>query len=445
MTPDRSALLPNRRFLGPGMRKAFAGFLVTALAAASTTPLYSGSAFAQQLPAQAAAVQPAPEAAAPQSTQEPAGQARRHCPGHPDALGTSRVLALDPAQYPRVGHMQYPDSLPLADKEVVLTFDDGPILPYSDQILDILASQCVKATYFLVGEMARAFPATVRRIYEEGHTIGTHSEDHPTRFGQLPVEKMRREIDWGISDVSAALGDSKYLAPFFRIPGLARSDIVERELAARGLTVFSSDTDADDWHHRISGQQIIALAIRRLEAGGRGILLLHDIHPATVAALPGLLKELKEKGFHIVQVVPAASYVIAMANKPKAGSLASTLPGEPIIGEDRNSGAQPHWQHVVTNVAPDHSVLPVPDASSFEPDAVTSENVTDLHWPTPPAKTQAPAPGKLKFAAEKRKERIAHADKNERRAEHAHRHMRTDTSAHGQHKRGRNAATNTNL
>ena len=305
-------------FWGWGMRKAWAGFLVAALAAALTTPLCSDLVFAQQLPAQAAAAQPAPEAAAPQPADEPAGQATANCPGHPDALGTSRVLALDPTKYPRVGRMQYPDSLPLNDKEVVLTFDDGPLLPYSNQILDILASQCAKATYFLVGEMARAFPATVRRIYEEGHTIGTHSEDHPTRFGQLPVQKMRHEIDWGISDVSASLGDSKYLAPFFRIPGLARSDVVERELAARGLTVFSSDTDADDWHHRISGQQIIALAMRRLEARGKGILLLHDIHPATVAALPGLLKELKDKDFHIVQVVPAASYVIAMANKPKA-------------------------------------------------------------------------------------------------------------------------------
>jgi peptidoglycan/xylan/chitin deacetylase (PgdA/CDA1 family) len=434
-------------FWGWGMTKAWAGFLVAALAAGGTTPVGSGLAFAQQLPAQAAAAQPAPEAAAPRSAHEPAGQAAANCPGHPDALGTSRVLALDPSEYPRVGRMQYPDSLPLNDKEVVLTFDDGPILPYSDQILDILASQCVKATYFLVGEMARAFPATVRRIYEEGHTIGTHSEDHPTRFGQLPIEKMRHEIDWGISDVSAALGDSKYLAPFFRIPGLARSDVVESELAARALTVFSSDTDADDWHHRISGQQIIALAMRRLEARGKGILLLHDIHPATVAALPGLLKELKDKGFHIVQVVPAASYVIAMANKPKAQSLASTLPGEPMIGEDRNSGARPHWPHVVTKVAPDDSVLPVPDASSFEPDAVTSENITDVHWPTPPAKTLAPAPRKHQFAsrAEKRKERIAHADKNERRAKHAHRHKRTHTSADGHHKKRRNAATETNL
>jgi peptidoglycan/xylan/chitin deacetylase (PgdA/CDA1 family) len=304
------------------MRKARAGFLLAAFVAASTAPLCSGLAFAQQLPTQTVASQPVPEADAPQSAQEPVDQAAANCPGHPDALGTSRVLAIDPAQYRRIGHMQYSDSLPLADKEVILTFDDGPILPYSNQILDILASQCVKATYFLVGEMARAFPATVRRIYEEGHTIGTHSEHHPIRFGQLPVERMRREIDRGISDVSAALGDPKYLAPFFRIPGLARSRLVESELAARGLSVFSSDSDADDWHHRISGQQIIALAMQRLEARGKGILLLHDIHPATVAALPGLLKALKNNGFRIVQVVPNAPAQTEAERPPPAETQA---------------------------------------------------------------------------------------------------------------------------
>src|SRR5215471_1219975 len=150
---DRSALLPNCRLLGPGMRKARAGFLLVALVAASTTPLCTGLASAQQLPTQAVSSQPVAEAGVPQPVQEPADQAAANCPGHPDALGTSRVLAIDPAQYRRIGHMQYSNSLPLADKEVVLTFDDGPILPYSSQILDILASQCVKATYFLVGEM----------------------------------------------------------------------------------------------------------------------------------------------------------------------------------------------------------------------------------------------------------------------------------------------------
>jgi peptidoglycan/xylan/chitin deacetylase (PgdA/CDA1 family) len=170
----------------------------------------------------------------------------QECAGNPDALGTSRVLAIEQSLLPRVGVMQYRQTLPLADKEVVLTFDDGPLPRYSNPILDILAAQCVQVTYFLVGNMARANPAVVRRIYEAGHSIGTHTEDHPSRLQKLPIEKVRQEIDEGIADVGAALGDPKELAPFFRIPGLARSDAIEAELAARSLIVFSSDTVADD-------------------------------------------------------------------------------------------------------------------------------------------------------------------------------------------------------
>src|SRR3984885_5879773 len=125
------------------------------------------------------------------------------CPGHPDAMGTSRVLVIEPGEFSQIGIMQYHQSLPLADKEVVLTFDDGPVPRYSNAVLDTLAAQCVKATYFLVGAMARSYPATVRRIYEEGHTIGTHTEDHPARMQKLPTEKIRQEIDQGIADVGA--------------------------------------------------------------------------------------------------------------------------------------------------------------------------------------------------------------------------------------------------
>jgi peptidoglycan/xylan/chitin deacetylase (PgdA/CDA1 family) len=228
------------------------------------------------------------------------------CPNNPDALGTSRVLTVDPGQYPRIGAMEHAAALPLAEKEVVLTFDDGPVPRYSNQILDILAAQCVRATFFLVGEMARAHPATVRRIFAEGHTIGTHSEDHPLRFGSLPRPLLEWEIDKGNLDVDAALGAPDQVAPFFRVPGLAHSDVIESELSARLLVEFGSDTVADDWHHSISSSKIIALAVSRLDARGKGILLLHDIHPATVAALPGLLKDLKQRGFHIVHVVPAS-------------------------------------------------------------------------------------------------------------------------------------------
>ena len=85
-----------------------------------------------------------------------AASAAEPCPGNPDALGTSRVLAINPADFARIGSMQYAQTLPLQDHEVVITFDDGPIPPYTNAILETLASQCVKATYFLVGEMARA-------------------------------------------------------------------------------------------------------------------------------------------------------------------------------------------------------------------------------------------------------------------------------------------------
>ena len=85
------------------------------------------------------------------------------CPGNPDALGTSRVLTISPGEFSRIGSMQYSQTLPLNDHEVVITFDDGPIPPYSNSVLETLASQCVKATYFLVGEMAQAYPSIVRQ------------------------------------------------------------------------------------------------------------------------------------------------------------------------------------------------------------------------------------------------------------------------------------------
>jgi peptidoglycan-N-acetylglucosamine deacetylase len=294
-----------------------------------------------------------------------AGQARaQDCPGNPDAIGTSRVLTIEPGELRHVGVMQYPQSLPLAEKEVVLTFDDGPLPPYSNQILDILASQCVKATYFLVGEMARAYPATARRLFEEGHTIGTHSENHPLRFDRISTDKVRWEIDQGIADVSAALGDPDDVAPFFRIPGLGRTPVVESELAARSLVIFSSDTVADDWFRRIKPDQIITRAITRLEKLGGGILLLHDIHKSTAAALPGLLKELKAHGFRIVHVVPSRTGAPLVAGLPRVWAVALSS-SDPFV---LHNGAEPAWPAAKAELDAERVALPAPDPSTFEPD-----------------------------------------------------------------------------
>jgi len=370
------------------MRRLGAGYLAAALAAAIGASLAAAPARTQEpgleltLEAAQDAAQDSTPASSQVSRQASAQESNPACPGNPNALGTSRLLAIDPADYPRLGRMQYPNSLPLADKEVVITFDDGPLPPYSNQVLDILASECVKVTYFLVGSMARAYPAVVRRMFLEGHTIGTHSEDHPFHFGSLPIEKMRQEIDRGIADVSAALGDPRGVAPFFRIPGLDRSNVLESELAARSLAVFSSDTVADDWHHHIKPQQIVTLALSRLETRGKGILLLHDIHPTTVAALPGLLKELKDQGFHVVQVVPVAAPQIETASRPRSWMLASTMPGQLTID---GGGAEPSWpQSSEDSIAADAVALPAPDASAFEPDAGLAADSGEIKWPDRP-------------------------------------------------------------
>jgi peptidoglycan/xylan/chitin deacetylase (PgdA/CDA1 family) len=269
------------------------------------------------------------------------------CPGNPDALGTLRVITVDPTEHPRVGTMQYPESLPLADKEVVLTFDDGPVSVYTNRILDALAAECVKATFFIVGRQARAYPAEVRKVYNAGHTIGSHSQNHPLIFTRLSIGGARQEIDRGVASVAAALGDARALAPFFRFPGLGRSRAVEGYLAARGIMAWSTDVLADDWTH-ISADEVMKRAIERLEGRGRGILLLHDIQPATALMLPQLLRALKERGYHIVQVVPTG------ADRPKT----VTEPDSWVMRKPKPAV----WPMVLERTA---MALPAPSLQSF--------------------------------------------------------------------------------
>jgi peptidoglycan/xylan/chitin deacetylase (PgdA/CDA1 family) len=247
------------------------------------------------------------------------------CAGRADALGTSRVMTIDPRHVPRLGTVQYTHSLPLADKEVVLTFDDGPLPPYTTRVLDILAQQCVKASYFLVGRMARGYPGLVRRIQDEGHTIGTHSENHLLGFDRAPIETVRSEIEQGIVSVGAALGNPRALAPFFRIPGLLRRQEVEAYLQSRGLAIWSADVVADDWRH-INAAEVVRRAIARLDEKGKGILLLHDIQPATALALPELLRELKAKGYRIVHVVPGRGMTLPPMAAKQPEPVAEAVP-----------------------------------------------------------------------------------------------------------------------
>jgi hypothetical protein len=168
--------------------------------------------------------------------------------------------------------------------------------------------------------MARSFPEGVRKVRDAGHSIGTHTQNHPLSMNRMPIEGARQEIDDGIAATTAALGDGGGLAPFFRIPGLLRAEAVEDYLASQGIQTWSADFPADDWRH-ISSGRVYDLAMKRLEAKGKGILLLHDIQARTVAALPKILHELKVRGYRIVHVVPATPDLPKTPTEPRQWQL----------------------------------------------------------------------------------------------------------------------------
>jgi len=218
---------------------------------------------------------------------------------NPNALGVSRVISVDARTLPVVGVQDYGVRLPLAPGEVVLTFDDGPNPGSTSSILRTLADECLHATFFMVGRQARAHPETARQVLAAGHTIGTHTQNHPLR--RLPLNGEIREIETGIASVSAALG--RQPAPFFRFPGLYRTREAEQYLHQHGIVVWSVDVDSYDWKHNDTTAMLNS-TVARLQARRGGILLMHDIKPRTARVLPKLLAMLKARGFHIVHVVP---------------------------------------------------------------------------------------------------------------------------------------------
>src|ERR1700676_3637262 len=119
-------------------------------------------------------------------------------------LGTSRILKVDAATTPQVGLKSFPQTLPLGDHEVVLTFDDGPWPATTSKVLKALADECVRATFFLIGKSASEHPELVRTMAAQGHTIGHHTWSHRNLRHTKP-ENAAGEIDKGIAAVETAL------------------------------------------------------------------------------------------------------------------------------------------------------------------------------------------------------------------------------------------------
>lgn len=229
------------------------------------------------------------------------------CPGNPTALGTARVLTIDPAATPPVGRKQFSLTLPLAAKEVVLTFDDGPWPGSTDRVLAALRHECVHANFFMLGRNAAAHPALARKVLADGHIVGHHSYSHPL-LSHMRLDRAEAEIDRGIRAVDTALygeAGSAPKTPFFRFPGFVSNAALLQLMARRGIAVFGADLWASDWDRMSPGHEM-SLVLNRLGKAGGGIVLFHDTQSKTATMLPALLRELKARDYRVVQVAPVA-------------------------------------------------------------------------------------------------------------------------------------------
>ncbi|MFM9974001.1 MAG: polysaccharide deacetylase family protein [Beijerinckiaceae bacterium] len=215
-------------------------------------------------------------------------------------LGTARILRVSASTTPLLGIKSYTATLPLGEAEVILTFDDGPLPATTGPILDALAKEQAKATFYMIGRNARANPQMVRRIAQEGHSIANHTMNHPWTMAQRSFANGVREIAEGEDAIQQALGGK--ITPFFRFPGLADTPALLAELSRRGNVAWSTDLWASDWNSMAPEQQL-RLVMGRLKNLRRGIVLFHDIKAQTAAMMPHFLRRLKADGYRIVHAV----------------------------------------------------------------------------------------------------------------------------------------------
>lgn len=183
----------------------------------------------------------------------------------------------------------------LRDKELILTFDDGPMPGKTEEILDVLDRFHVKASFMMVGQMARNHPEIARDVIRRGHSIGSHTFSHKN-LAALNFESAMAEIDKGEHAVSDAVD-----APvgFFRFPYLADTRRLRSALAGRGTVVMDVNIDSKDYF-RNSPNAVLNRTMSLVHSQRKGIILMHDIHARTVAMLPLLLSRLENEGYHIV-------------------------------------------------------------------------------------------------------------------------------------------------
>jgi peptidoglycan/xylan/chitin deacetylase (PgdA/CDA1 family) len=224
---------------------------------------------------------------------------------NPDALGMSRVVQIDTTGGPAFGTEHFKQYDFLHEKEVVLTFDDGPWPENTPMVLKALQDNCVRATFFEIGEHATWAPQLTKQLVDAGMTVGSHTWSHKD-LAKNPyakdIEQAKQEIEMGVSAVHMAAAGGP-VAPFFRFPDLQMPPDLIAYLGTRNIATFSTDIDTFDFKIR-KPDEVVKSVMTKLAKNGKGILLMHDFQHATAEAMPEILHQLHLAGYKVVGLVP---------------------------------------------------------------------------------------------------------------------------------------------
>ena len=223
---------------------------------------------------------------------------------NPNAMGVARVVEIDTTGGPGFGFQHFKSYDFLNDREVVLTFDDGPWLGHTPAVLKALADQCVRATFFSIGKHATYYPEILKRVVAAGHTIGSHTWSHADLQAIVRNEGLdaaKEQFEKGASAVRMTAGMP--IAPFFRFPDLRHPPEMLTYLGERNVASFSADVDSLDFKIK-KPEELTKSLMGKVRKAGKGIILMHDFQKVTSIALPQILEQLHQEGFKVVHIVP---------------------------------------------------------------------------------------------------------------------------------------------
>jgi peptidoglycan-N-acetylglucosamine deacetylase len=204
------------------------------------------------------------------TTRPPVAPQPKTACANPDALGVARVVVIDTTGGPGFGFEHFKQLDFLADKEVVLTFDDGPWPVNTPLVLKALDDECTKAVFFPIGKHATYHPQILKQVAAAGHTVGAHTWSHANLNSKKMTDQLAKdEIEKGYSAVKLALGAAP--SPFFRFPELQHGPAAMAYLGTRNIAVFSCDLDSFDFRAKDAGQ-IVNTVMTKLDKQGKGII-----------------------------------------------------------------------------------------------------------------------------------------------------------------------------